>query len=349
MASIEGVKNIIAVSSCKGGVGKSTIAAAVARELCDRGYKTGLLDADVYGPSGPSLFHLYEAELTAGPDKKIIPVEVNGLKIVSFGFASGDDPAVLRGPIVSQYIQQLALGTGWGTLDFLILDMPPGTGDIQLTISQTLQLDGAIIVTTPQALSLVDVGKGIKMFDKVNVEVLGVIENMAWYDCPKCGERQYIFGKGGAEKLYQRFGTRHLGGIPLDPQQYSRQYVESNNNKHISTAVDAFLKALDQSQDTNAAPLITNNISAMQIELPDTEAVQLSAPFLRKKCQCALCVNELTGESMLAPQSVSDSITIEKITTIGRYAVNISFSDGHSSGIYPYTVLLDYAFNKKGL
>lgn len=171
---LEHVRNILAIASCKGGVGKSTIAANIARELASRGFKTGLLDADIFGPSVPTLFNIHKPDVGADEQKRIIPIEKNGLKIMSFGFFLGDSPAILRGPIVSGYIQQLLTGVRWGELDYLVIDMPPGTGDIQLTMTQTIQLDGAVMVTTRQALSLVDVAKGIEMFEKVNVPMLGL-------------------------------------------------------------------------------------------------------------------------------------------------------------------------------
>ncbi|MEI7999605.1 MAG: Mrp/NBP35 family ATP-binding protein, partial [Candidatus Omnitrophota bacterium] len=185
------VKNIIAVSSCKGGVGKSTVAAGVAKALLRQGMKVGLLDADLHGPSIPTLFNLPSVDIRLNEFKMAVPAEVEGLKLMSFGFLLGDAPAVMRGPIVANYIQQLLFQTDWGELDYLIIDMPPGTGDIQLTITQSIRLTGAVIVTTRQTLSLVDVARGILMFEKVKVPILGIVENMAFFICDACEKKHY--------------------------------------------------------------------------------------------------------------------------------------------------------------
>src|ERR1039457_6861184 len=209
------VKHIVAVSSCKGGVGKSTIACALSLELVHRGFKTGLLDADIYGPSLPSLFQLQNAQVKSNEFKMISPIEHKGLKLMSFGFLLGDAPAVMRGPIVTRYIQQLLFQTDWGELDYLILDMPPGTGDVQLTITQSIQLSGAVIVTTHHSLSLVDTARGILMFEKVKVPILGVIENMAYFVSPDSPKKYYIFGEQKAGALSKRFGVKTLAEIPI--------------------------------------------------------------------------------------------------------------------------------------
>src|SRR5580698_7364764 len=213
--SLSKVKQVIAISSCKGGVGKSTIACSVALELTRRGLKTGLLDADIYGPSLPSLFQLNDAKVHSNEFKLITPVDYKGLKLMSFGFLLGDAPAVMRGPIVTRYIQQLLFQTDWGELDFLILDMPPGTGDVQLTITQSIKLTGAVIVTTHHGLSLVDTARGILMFEKVKVPILGVIENMAYFLAPDTGKKYYIFGEQKAGALSKRFGVKTLVEVPI--------------------------------------------------------------------------------------------------------------------------------------
>src|SRR5665213_1019580 len=216
--SLSKVKHVIAISSCKGGVGKSTVACALALELARRGFKTGLLDADIYGPSLPSLFQLRDAKVKSNEFKLLTPIEHNGLKLMSFGFLLGDAPAVMRGPIVTRYIQQLLLQTDWGELDYLIIDMPPGTGDIQLTITQSIKLTGAVIITTHHSLSLVDTARGILMFEKVKVPILGVIENMAYFLAPDTGKKYYIFGEQKAGALSTRFGVKTLAEVPITEQ-----------------------------------------------------------------------------------------------------------------------------------
>jgi ATP-binding protein involved in chromosome partitioning len=211
-----GIKAVIAVASAKGGVGKSTLAVNLACAFARLGLKTGLLDADVYGPSAPTLLGLADAEPRTGPDKKLIPIEAFGLKTMSIGYlVAVDAPMIWRGPMASSAIRQMLDDVAWGELDVLVLDMPPGTGDVQLTIAQRLPLAGAIIVSTPQEVALADVRRGIAMFEKTHVPVLGVIENMAWLEQPG-GKRLHIFGEGGARRTAEAAGAPFLGELPLD-------------------------------------------------------------------------------------------------------------------------------------
>ncbi len=213
---LPGVKRIIAVASGKGGVGKSTIAANLAVALQKTGASVGLCDCDLYGPSMPLMFGSNEQPM-ATPDSHIIPIEAHGIKIISMGFLLQDDsPVIVRGPLATKYTQQFLRQVVWGELDYLVLDLPPGTGDIQLTIVQTVALDGALIVTTPQEVALIDARKGIGMFAKVNVPILGLIENMSWFDCPSDGERYYIFGQDGGKKEAERLGVPLIGQIPIN-------------------------------------------------------------------------------------------------------------------------------------
>ncbi len=213
--SLKNVKHVIAVASAKGGVGKSTVAATLASEFAAKGFKVGLLDTDLFGPSLPTLFNIHESRIEQR-DKMLIPADFNGIKLMSFGFLLGDSPAIMRGPMVSGYIQQLLTTVEWGELDYLFIDMPPGTGDVQLTISQTIKLDGAVIVTTRSSLSLVDVAKGILMFEKVQIPTLGVIENMSHFICDNCDKEHFIFGKKRSD-LSDRFGIEtRLSGMDKD-------------------------------------------------------------------------------------------------------------------------------------
>jgi ATP-binding protein involved in chromosome partitioning len=213
---IPGIKHIIAVASGKGGVGKSTVASNLAVALSKSGAAVGLCDCDLYGPSMPLMFGSNEQPM-ATPDNQIIPIEAHGIKIISMGFLLQDDsPVIVRGPLATKYTQQFLRQVVWGELDYLVLDLPPGTGDIQLTIVQTVALDGAIIVTTPQEVALIDARKGTAMFAKVNVPILGMIENMSWFDCPSDGERYYIFGQDGGKKEAERLGVPLIGQIPIN-------------------------------------------------------------------------------------------------------------------------------------
>ena len=218
-AVLPGVKNIVAVASGKGGVGKSTVAANIAVSLAQTGAKVGLMDTDIYGPSVPTMFGVSERP-NITTQKKLVPIKKHGVHLVSMGFLVDTDQAMIwRGPMATSAIKQFMQEVEWGELDYLILDLPPGTGDIQLTIVQTVPLSGAVIVSTPQAVALDDVRKGVAMFNKVNVPVLGIVENMAYFvpdDMPE--KKYYLFGKHGARKLAQRLEVPFLGEVPLREQ-----------------------------------------------------------------------------------------------------------------------------------
>ncbi len=215
-AGIEGVRHVVAVASGKGGVGKSTVAVNLALALARTGAKVGLCDCDLYGPSIALMFGVNERPMADEQDR-IIPIEREGLKLMSMGFLIDDgSPAVLRGPMVTRYTQQFLRQVAWAPLDYLILDLPPGTGDIQLTIVQTIALSGAIIVTTPQEVALIDARKAVGMFQKTNVEVRGIVENMSYFLCPSDGQRYDIFGTGGGAREAARLKVPLLGQIPIE-------------------------------------------------------------------------------------------------------------------------------------
>lgn len=216
LKTLAGVKNIIAVSSGKGGVGKSTVSANFALALAAEGARVGMLDADIYGPSQPTMLGAVgQPESVDGVNME--PIESLGLQINSIGFMMDpDEPMIWRGPLVAQALTQLLNQTAWHDLDYLVIDMPPGTGDIQLTLSQSVPVTGAIVVTTPQDIALLDAKKGLRMFEKVNVPVLGIVENMAMYICPKCGNMEHIFGEGGANRMSEQYNVPVLGQLPLD-------------------------------------------------------------------------------------------------------------------------------------
>ena len=211
------VKNIIAVASGKGGVGKSTVSLNLALALSQTGAKVGLLDADIYGPSIPLMLGMKEANMQV-EDNKLQPAESNGIKVVSFGFFAQDEhqAAIYRGPIISGIVKQFLVDTNWSNLDYLIVDLPPGTGDIPLTLAQTIPITGILVVTTPQEVASNVASKAIGMFDKLNVPLLGVVENMSHFECSKCSEKHYIFGKGGAQKISEKHNIPFLGEIPLN-------------------------------------------------------------------------------------------------------------------------------------
>ncbi|MET3496847.1 iron-sulfur cluster carrier protein ApbC [Variovorax boronicumulans] len=212
------VKNIIAVASGKGGVGKSTTAANLALALAAEGATVGLLDADIYGPSQPMMMGI-EGRPESDDGKTMEPLERHGVQVMSIGFLIDQDQAMVwRGPMATQALEQLLRQTNWKDLDYLIVDMPPGTGDIQLTLSQRVPMTGAVIVTTPQDIALLDAKKGIKMFEKVGVPILGIVENMAVHICSKCGHAEHIFGADGGKKMAAEYQMEYLGALPLDIQ-----------------------------------------------------------------------------------------------------------------------------------
>ena len=224
---IEGIKNIIAVASGKGGVGKSTTSANLALALVADGATVGILDADIYGPSQPRMLGM-SGSPESKDGKTLEPMENYGLKAMSIGFLVEEDtPMIWRGPMVTQALEQLLNDTNWGDLDYLIVDLPPGTGDTQLTLSQKIPVSGAVIVTTPQDIALLDARKGLKMFEKVEVPVLGVVENMSIHICSECGHAEHIFGEGGGQRMADEHDVDYLGSLPLDMS--IREQADSGN------------------------------------------------------------------------------------------------------------------------
>jgi ATP-binding protein involved in chromosome partitioning len=211
------VKNVVAVASGKGGVGKSTTAANLALAWAAQGAKVGLLDADIYGPSQPLMMGLSGAKPVSTDGKHLTPLRSHGVEVMSIGFMiDQEQPMAWRGPMVTQALTQLLGDTNWGDLDYLVVDMPPGTGDIQLTLAQRVPVSGAVIVTTPQDIALLDARKGLKMFEKVEVRVLGVVENMSMHVCSQCGHVEHVFGSGGGARMAAQYGVQLLGELPLD-------------------------------------------------------------------------------------------------------------------------------------
>ena len=213
---INGVKNVIAVASGKGGVGKSSTAVNIALALLNEGAKVGILDADIYGPSQPQMLGINQKP-ESKDGKSMEPIIAHGLQVMSIGFlVDQETPMIWRGPMVTSTLEQLLKETNWSDLDYLIIDLPPGTGDIQLTLAQKIPVTGAIIVTTPQDIALLDARRGLKMFEKVNVPIIGIVENMTTHICSNCGHEEHIFGQGGGDKMSADYNTLLLGSLPLD-------------------------------------------------------------------------------------------------------------------------------------
>jgi ATP-binding protein involved in chromosome partitioning len=341
-SGLDRVSNIIAISSCKGGVGKSTVAAMLARNLADRGHQTGLLDVDLFGPSVPTLFNVHDTGIVQH-ENYMVPVDAAGLKLMSFGFLIGDKPAVMRGPMVSNYVQQLLHQVEWGELEYLIIDLPPGTGDVQLTVSQSIQIDAAVIVTTPHQLSLTDVRKGIMMFDKVSVPVVGVIENMSYFICDGCDKRHNIFGSDGAGSLERRFGLRTLAELPMSAAMSGPLDVIARS-EFAHEATDAVIRGVGaQLLERKEKPEIGFDAQSITISWSEADRVTVKNNTLRLACACAVCVDEMTNRPLLDPSSVPQDIHAKEVWTIGNYAIGVSWSDGHATGYFPYQIIRDLA------
>jgi len=351
-SSLSGVKNVIAIASGKGGVGKSTLSVNLAVALAKTGAKVGLMDADIYGPSQPGMLGAREAR----PDvsgEMLQPVMKYGISFVSMGLLiDNDGPVIWRAPMAMKIIHQFIGNVNWGKLDFLLIDLPPGTGDVQLTLAQQASLTGAVIVTTPQQVALGVAAKGLRMFEQVNVPILGVIENMSGFVCKHCGKTTDIFKVGGGEALSKHTEVPYLGAIPLDPE--------------IMMSGDTGVPVLETEVDSPAAKALLNvaknlqtivaRVSATisedepeQIELRqngdlvvtwhDGRVSNYNAYSLRINCPCASCIDEDSGRRTLDPKRVPLDIRIESFEMIGRYAVALHFSDRHSTGLYAFKLL----------
>ncbi len=349
---LQGVKHIIAVGSGKGGVGKSTVAINLAVALKKFGARVGLLDADIYGPSLPKLLGTREMPQQVG--ERVIPPEVYGIKCMSMGLL-GETPAIWRGPMASRAVSQFLSEVDWGELDYLIVDLPPGTGDIQITISQAVRLSGAVIVMTPQALATEIAAKGLKMFQQLRVPVIGIVENMSEYVCPNCGHHDAIFQRGGGDQVSKELGLPLLQRFPIDSYLVSegdqgRPIIESRPDSdsaklfmELAQKMAAELSTL-LSGARKEKPIVLSvepNTAAKVVKLAWNDGRQSLVPFreLRFLCPCAHCVDENTGKRKIQMESVSADVHPTRIHTVGNYAINITWSDGHNTGIYSYDYL----------
>lgn len=346
---VPGIKHMIAVASGKGGVGKSTTAVNLALGLQAIGLKAGILDADIYGPSQPRLLGLTGRPEVARPNT-LRPMRAHGLEAMSMGFLVEEGtPIIWRGPMVVSALTQMLRDVDWGELDVLVIDMPPGTGDVQLTIAQQVPLAGAIIVSTPQDLALIDARKGLNMFRKVDVPVLGIIENMSYFMCPKCGERSDIFGHGGARDEAQRLGVPFLGGVPLHmdiraTSDDGRPIVASSpDSVHAQIYRDIAAKAWELLQGGATARLappkleISRDKDGLEVAFEGATGFMLSAEMLRVMSPSA----EVQGHSPAQRVTVARkrNVKIKELHPVGNYAVRIVFDDGHDTGLYTWTYL----------
>ncbi|MGW8205462.1 MAG: P-loop NTPase [Hyphomicrobiaceae bacterium] len=359
MPGLPGVKHIVAVASGKGGVGKSTTAVNIALGLQSMGLRVGMFDADIYGPSQPRLLGLAGQQPSATEDqKKLIPLKAFGLAVMSMGFLVDEDmPIVWRGPMVTQALNQMLFDVAWnidGDLDVLIIDMPPGTGDVQLTMAQQVPMSGAVIVSTPQDLALIDARKGLNMFRKVDVPVIGIVENMSFFVAPDTGKRYDIFGHGGAEREAEKLGLKFLGGVPLhmDIRELSDagtpvtavrpEGPEAAVFKEIAVKV---WEAVQTSKGIEA-PIIklSPDRDSLKVTFKDGYSYDLPAEMLRVMSPSA----EVQGHS--AEQRVTvpgkRNVKIKTMQPVGKYATKIAFDDGHDTGLYSWSYLLELGQNK---
>jgi ATP-binding protein involved in chromosome partitioning len=357
--ALPGIRSVVAVASGKGGVGKSTTSVNLALALVRLGQRVGLLDADIYGPSQPRMLGIAGRPRSAD-GKKLLPMENYGVRVMSMGFLVDEDaPMIWRGPMVQSALQQMLGDVEWGELDFLVVDLPPGTGDAQLTMAQRVPLAGAVIVSTPQDIALLDARKALNMFRKVDVPVLGIIENMSTFICPKCGERSDIFGHGGARLEAEKLGIRFLGGVPLhmsirstsdEGQPIVATAPESPQAKiYCEIAANAWAELQGSSQTRVEPPKL--DIGPERNELTVTfdqgKPFTLSAEMLRVMSPSA----EVQGHSPEQRVTVGKkrNVKIKELKSVGNYAVRIIFDDGHDTGLYawPYLQTLDRERDKR--
>lgn len=351
---VAGVSHLIAVASGKGGVGKSTTAVNLALGLKAQGLRVGVLDADIYGPSQPRLLGL-----TGRPrnvDGRLQPLSAYGLEVMSMGFLIDEGtPIIWRGPMVVSALQQMLREVAWGStaspagLDVIVIDMPPGTGDIQLSMAQQVPLSGAVIVSTPQDLALIDARKGLNMFKRVDVPVLGIIENMSYFACPHCGERTDIFGHGGAEHEAEHLELPFLGAVPLHMEIRTRSdsgqpiVAAHPDGEHARIYRDIAAKVwaeLSRAGQGIAAPpelSVSSDGRTMTANFGPSESYQLPAEMLRVMSPSA----EVQGHSPDQRVTVAgkENVRIKELRPVGRYAVRIVFDDGHDTGLYAWSYL----------
>ena len=349
MTGVPGVKHLIAVASGKGGVGKSTTAVNLALGFQAIGLKAGILDADIYGPSQPRLLGLSgRPQVVSG--KTLKPMQGYGLEAMSMGFMVEEDtPIIWRGPMVVSALNQMLREVAWSDLDVMVIDMPPGTGDVQLTMAQQVPLAGAIIVSTPQDLALIDARKGLNMFRKVDVPVLGIIENMSYFICPKCGERSDIFGHGGAQHEAEKLGLPFLGAVPLHMEIRERsdsgQPIVATNpdSPHAQIFRDIAARAWAEVENASGRSVkpprldLSPNRDALKATFEGGESHELSAEMLRVMSPSA----EVQGHSPEQRVTVARkrNVKIKELRPVGNYAVRIVFDDGHDTGLYTWSYL----------
>ena len=368
------IKHIIAVHSGKGGVGKSTVAVNLAIGLAELGARVGLMDADIHGPSIAKMMGNTNWPEPAPMPDTIFPLEAFGIKFISMGNLTTDDtPIIWRGAMLNSALNQFFSHVEWGELDCLLIDMPPGTGDVQLTLSQSIPLAGAVIVTTPQELAISDTVRGARAFQRLEVPILGVIENMSYFICDACNHETEMFGESSVKMLAQELKTGVLARIPLEPAicqtgDGGRPFVvaapDSETTKAFEHAAEKILNQIEKNAPSTVLDLRWVDMhEGQRITMPpkgdfdsgleikalwqagkselgiawrDGSKTFIPVRELRLSCPCAVCVDEWTGDEILDPDTVSEELSVSTIQTVGRYAIQPVFSDGHNTGIFHF-------------
>lgn len=341
-------KHVIGIAAGKGGVGKSSVTVNLALALKHQGYKVGIMDTDIYGPSVRKM--LPEDLMPVQKGEIITPALCQGIRMISMAyFRKEQEAAIVRAPIANGLITQFIKNVDWGDLDYLLIDFPPGTGDIQLTLSQQANLTGAVMVTTPQDVAVMDVRKAMNLFDQVKIPIIGIVENMSFYHHTQSNEKIYLFGKGGGERLAMERGVPFLGSIPIYPEISNSGDLGISLFSTTSEAKSSFtdvalqllkqLKVLENQEVVRRVSSPEKNL--LSIEWADGKVSQFSLGKLQSQCPCANCVNEVTGVRNIQP--VRGDVEALKVFNVGRYGLRIQFSSGCSTGIYSFDFLKQLA------
>lgn len=352
---LDDIKNIIAIASGKGGVGKSTVAVNLAVALAKSGAAVGLLDADIYGPSQVGMLGSQGAEPDIG-DNVLHPSYKHGISFVSMALLANDDtPVIWRAPMAMKMIHQFLSNVTWGELDYLVVDLPPGTGDVQLTLAQQAQLTGAVIVTTPQDVALNVARKGLRMFEQVNVPIIGIVENMSGFVCGHCNKETAIFDQGGGRRMADEIGVPFLGSLPLDPAimmsgengvpvlESAPDSLAAKSILDLTANLKEQLGKITAEAGDRPASYERGSDGRLHLEWPDGTTDQLDPYHLRLSCPCAACIDEDTGRKILDPKMILLDVGIGDVQPVGNYALSLDFSDGHNTGIYKWEYLRQLA------
>jgi ATP-binding protein involved in chromosome partitioning len=336
---VQKIKFIIAIGAGKGGVGKSSVAVNLAHALKELGFSVGILDIDLYGPSIRKM--LPDDKLPRQEGEILYPAESNGIKLMSMAyFRKTGEAAVIRAPIANSIVTQFLKDVSWGELDFLLVDCPPGTGDILITLSQQANIMGAVMVTTPQDVSVIDVRKAIHMFTQVKVPILGIVENMSYYHHKETDEKIYIFGKGGGARLAKEMNVPLLAEIPLDPGICrSGDSGEIHLHGPFWQLAHEVVSQMEKGLGAQMIKFKLQDPHHLVIKWVGQETRMVRVSDLQAECPCAACVDEVTGERFIHLSDIDPNLSVERIEKVGQYALRFAFSSGCSSGIYHFDTI----------